>query len=155
LDIAPISIVLTTLAGNFYRCQDSVSGALLGILDAIVSALPATGHLVVCNPSNPKEDLSERWDKHPEAYGAFCIGIRRFATQWRKLNEQRGIPQIATALEQLFGETIAKDVISEQAKFIEAERRAGRLAVAATSGGLVSTAAAYSTPIRRNTFYGS
>jgi hypothetical protein len=155
LDIAPISIVLTTLAGNFYRRQDSVSGALLGILDAIVSALPATGRLVVCNPSNPKEDLSERWDKHPEAYGAFCIGIRRFATQWRKLNEQRGIPQIATALEQLFGETIAKDVISEQAKFIEAERRAGRLAVAATSGGLVSTAAAYSTPIRRNTFYGS
>ena len=155
IELAPISIVLTTLAANLYRRQESVNGALLGILDGIASAIPATGRLVVCNPSNPKEDLSERWDKRPDAYVAFVSGIRQFASQWRKLNEQRGIPQVATFLEELFGETISRNVIGEQAQFMEAERSAGRLAVGAASGGLVSVSTSHSTPIRRNTFYGS
>jgi hypothetical protein len=155
IELAPISIVLTTLAANLYRRQESVSGALLGILEGIVSEIPATGRLVVCNPSNPKEDLSERWDKRPDAYVAFVTGVRRFAAQWRKLNEQRGIAQIATALEELFGETISRKAIGEQAQFMEGERSAGRLAVAAGSGGLVSVTTAHSTPIRSNTFYGS
>jgi hypothetical protein len=155
IELAPISIVLTTLAANLYRRQESVSGALLGILEGIVSEIPATGRLVVCNPSNPKEDLSERWDKRPDAYVAFVTGVRRFAAQWRKLNEQRGIAQIATSLEELFGETISRKAIGEQAQFMEGERSAGRLAVAAGSGGLVSVTTAHSTPIRSNTFYGS
>ncbi len=155
IDVAPISIVLTTLAGNYYRRQDSITAALLGILEGIVAALPASGRLVVCNPSNPKEDLSERWDRHPEAYQTFVMGIQQFAAQWRKLNQQKGIPQITSVLEQLFGETLAKSVIGEQAQFIESERKAGRLSVAAASGGLVSVGTPNSTPIRRNTFYGS
>jgi Second Messenger Oligonucleotide or Dinucleotide Synthetase domain len=155
LDVAPISTVLTTLAGNFYRRQDSVNDALTGILEGIVSSIPAQGRLQVCNPSNPKEDLSERWDRHPEAYHAFVSGITQFAAQWRKLNAQRGIAQIASFLEQLFGESLAKNVIGEQAQFMEAERKAGRLAVAAAAGGIVSAGTPNSTPIRRNTFYGS
>jgi hypothetical protein len=153
-EVAPISIVLTTLAGRFYRQQTSVNDALMGVLDDIVSALPVNGRLVVCNPSNEKEDLSERWDKHPEAYEAFVNGVTIFRAWWRKLNEQRGIPQVATFLEQLFGEEVAKGVIAEQAKSIEAARAAGRLAVAGSSGGIVSVSTSNSTPIRHNTFYG-
>lgn len=155
LDVAPISIVLTTLAGHFYRRQDSVNEALTSILEGIVSAIPVTGRLKVCNPSNAKEDLSERWDRHPEAYQAFVKGITDFAMQWRKVNAQRGIPQIFSFLEQLFGESLAKNVIGEQAQFIEAERKAGRLAVTASSGAIVSAGTLNSTPIRHNTFYGS
>jgi hypothetical protein len=155
LELAPISIVLTTLAGNHYSRQDSVNDALLAILDGIVASLPTQGRLVVRNPSNSKEDLSERWDRHPEAYRAFVKEISHFASQWRQLNTHQGIPQIATLLEQLFGESLAKNVIGEQAEFMEAERKAGRLAVGASGGAIVSTWTPHSTPIRRNTFYGS
>jgi hypothetical protein len=155
LDVAPISIVLTTLAGHFYRRQDSVNEALTGILDGIVSAIPVSGRLRVCNPSNEKEDLTERWDRHPEAYRAFVKGITEFASQWRRVNAQRGIPQISSFLEHLFGESLAKNVIGEQAQFIEAERKASRLSVSSASGGIVSAATPNSTPLRHNTFYGS
>jgi hypothetical protein len=153
-ELAPISIVLTTLAGHFYRQQTSVNDALMGILDGVISALPTNGRLYVYNPSNPKEDLSERWDRHPEAYRAFVSGIMTLRSQWEKLNEQRGIAQVAVFLERLFGESIAKGVIADQAKSIEAARSAGRLAVASSSGGIVGVSTSNATLIRRNTFYG-
>ena len=85
--LAPISIVLTTLAGNTYRGERSVSraldAALSGILGLIDVARSRGERLTVWNPSpNVVEDLSERWSGNAAAYGAFENGIRDFHRRW-------------------------------------------------------------------------
>ena len=50
---APISIVLTTLAGTYYSGEGSISLALGNVLGAIVASIPRNGHrLLVLNPAN-------------------------------------------------------------------------------------------------------
>lgn len=152
-DLAPISIVLTTLAGQHYGGEELVNQALERIVGGIVAALPTIGRLVVQNPSNPQEDLSERWDETPDAYQAFVAGMRELQVTWKQLNQQRGMSNVQATLRQLFGEEIAKTVVAEQTKAVESFRSRQSLGVGRGSGTLASITAG-SVPIPRNTFYG-
>ncbi len=155
-DLAPISIVLTTLAGLHYGGQQSVNQALSRVLEGIVNGLPnGGGRLLVINPTNPKEDLSERWDEIPGAYQAFVTGMISFQKTWQAINQQSGVPAIASMLGGLFGEQLSKSVVSEQAQAIEKVRRDKKLAVQRTSGVLTVTGTTSSRPVRPNTFHGS
>ena len=83
-DLAPVSIILTTLMGDHYYGEQSVSSNLAESMDAILASLPAAGRLTVTNPSHPQEDLSERWEDD-EKYQAFVAGMRSFRTQIAEL----------------------------------------------------------------------
>jgi hypothetical protein len=153
-ELAPISIVLTTLAADHYQGQQSVSEALAGILRGVISSIPATGRLYVLNPTNPLEDLSERWDANPKAYQAFKDGIFQFYEQWQRLlRKAGGIQDIAQFLKDLFGENLAKEVIVEQTKALNEVRTQNLLAIKSGSGLLTSLAAS-AIEVPRNTFYG-
>jgi hypothetical protein len=153
-DLAPISIVLTTLAAGFYRGERSISAALGNSLYCISNAVAAARpRLKVPNPSNLKEDLSERWDSDRSAYMAFVHGITEFNEQWRELRGARGIQKIARRLELLFGEKVAKTVIEKQARDVEAARVSNSLGVSRTTGALTGIAAS-SVQVHKNTFYG-
>lgn len=149
---APISIVLTTLAGLLYRAQQSVSHAMADILSGIVSTLPTGDRLRVYNPSNLAEDLSERWDNDRNAYALFVDGIRKLHNTWQSLMESRGIDDVSRILEGLFGETTAKQAIVEFAERNNKRRLAGELGV--TSAGIITTTKTGTIPIKANTFYG-
>lgn len=154
---APISIVLTTLAADHYGKESSVNVALMNILGGIaarIKALPPGDRIVVCNPSNDDEDLSERWEHDREAWESFVDFIETFHRQWQALNQQRGIDAIAGVLERLFGEEPIKTVVREAALAVQAKREMGALAVARSSGIIVGSSAPDSTRIRPNTFYG-
>lgn len=150
---APISIVLTTLAASHYRGEESVSLSLLAILKNIVACLPANDRLRVYNPSNLKEDLSERWEKDREAYRLFVEGITAFHKDWEQLLTQRG-EGVTKSLELLFGEDLAKAVVREKTLEMELQRKREGLAIT-SSGIIVNATATGSIPIRSNTFYGA
>ena len=154
-DLAPVSIVLTTLAAQHYGRQGSVNETLMGILNGIVASLPPRGkRLVVLNPMNLKEDLSERWDENSDAYSSFVTNIILFSKQWEELNKRRGIQLVSAALEGLFGEDTAKNVVAEQAEYIEKVRSAQSLGMEKTSGRLSSLMGIGVIPIQSNIFYG-
>jgi len=154
LKIAPISIVLTTLAGNYYGGQQFVSEALGDILDGIVASLPPKNQrLVVLNPTNQKEDLSEKWDENPDAYHAFVSGIIAFQQTWQEITQPRGVHSVA--LRDLFGENLTTGVVKEQAEFIQKARSEQRLGIQRSSGILSAVATAGVVPVRPNTFHGS
>ena len=154
-NLAPISIVLTTLAGTHYRHQPTANEALTGILDGIIRSIPRGGErLVVVNPSNPKEDLSERWDQDRGAYDAFLWSIAEFHEGWMEVKRQRGIPQVAKFLKLLFGEKLAEHALREQANSIQDQRSSNRLGVRGELGVIGSAASGSTIPIRQNTFYG-
>jgi hypothetical protein len=154
-ELAPISIVLTTLAGLIYRGEQSVVTAMGNILEETANAASLNHpRLVVLNPSNRDEDLSERWDSRPDAYREFVNSVTEFDSQWKALSQIRGLDKIARALERLFGEEIAKRVVEKQIRDIEASRSRNEIGLTKNLGIVTGLATAAVQRIRPNTFYG-
>lgn len=150
----PISIVLTTLAAQNYYGQRSVVQAINDILEGIINGIPSSGRIVVLNPTNDQEDLSERWDKNPQLYITFINWVKDFKIKWESLAETRGIQNIKLELEKMFGERVTKEVVEDYVKSYEPLRNSGSLAVSKGSGIIVPATTVSSVPIKKNTFYG-
>jgi hypothetical protein len=153
--LAPISVVLTTLAAETYRGERSVSQALASMLGGVVDLIDQSRHrgekhLHLHNPSNVAEDLTERWDSNPAAYGAFERGIRDFQCRWSQLTARQG--NANAELVALFGEPVTA-ALKKTANLRQEARLQGNLGV--TGAGRIAPAAAASVPIKRNTFYGT
>jgi len=154
--LAPVSIVLTALAGEQYNGDQSISSALGSILSGISDRIRSEHpRVVVLNPTNRDEDLSERWDLKPAAYQSFVDGVKEFDSHWKLLLQTRGIDKIAQQLERMFGEDVAKRTIENQAREIEAARRRNALSVKKGSGVLTVAAGSAVVPVRPNTFHGT
>jgi hypothetical protein len=152
-DLAPVSIVLTTLLGNHYIGEQSIIRNLVSSADAILGSLPASGRLVVTNPTQPKEDLSERWENGP-AYYAFVGGVQSLKSKLAELLATSDMGRRSEILQSMFGEQVAKSAFSEQAGTIEKFRNSQRMGIGRLSSGAVALSSASAAPIPRNTFYG-
>jgi len=152
VELAPVSIVLTTLAGLHYDGERQILAALETIVAATLASLPRYGRLVVSNPKNAKEDLSDRWND-PTVYDAFVHGMRAFEESLRELRDSETITEATKLIKQLFGEDVTRTVFAEQLREMEPARRSESLGV--TSAAILSNLSAVaSTPVRANTFYG-
>jgi len=153
-DLAPASIVLSTLAAKSYSGNTSVFGTVAETLYHIQAQILASpGRLQVWNPANQvAEDLGERWDKSPEAYEEFKTWISGFCLIWQQLEQARGYRDINEILVALFGEQPTREAIRQDTLRLEQARQDGRLSVAAGSGLLTTQSPAIAVP--RNTFYG-
>jgi hypothetical protein len=154
-ELAPISIVLTTLAGHTYRGERSVSLALTSMLNGVVELIDASQragekHLRIFNPSNLAEDLSERWDSTPSAYDAFERGTRDFHRRWSQLIARQG--GVDAELIALFGEPVTT-VLRKRAQRLQ-ESRLGRKS-GVTSAGIITSSSAATVHVRPNTFHGA
>ena len=153
-DYPPISIVLTTLAAELYTGEQSLSTALLEVVEGIVGRLDAAhaqGHrLQVLNPVHLDEDFSERWDSCPGAYLAFNDGIRRFASAWREVCTTQNNP--GKLAKGVFGGVIDEAILRE-ARALQADRGNSLLGISST-GRIVPVASAVA-PMIGNTNHGS
>jgi hypothetical protein len=151
--LAPISVVLTTLAATHYQSEESVSDALTTILAGIVNAIAIADlngdRIVVRNPSNLLEDFGERWDANPEAYNAFKSGIRKLQKEWAVI--VTGGRETNKELERLFGEYVRTALVKRTQRLQEA-RAAGALAVG--SAGAITGSGRGVTRIPQNVFHG-
>jgi len=151
--LAPISVVVTTLAGMYYDGEDSVSEALTTILAGVVNAIALADlqgmRITVRNPSNLLEDFGERWDANPEAYNEFKTGIRTLQKEWAVITA--GGRETNKELERLFGEYVRTALVKQTLRLQEA-RKAGALAVGST--GAITGLANGVTRIRPNVFHG-
>jgi hypothetical protein len=155
--LAPISIVLSTLAARNYGGQASVTSAISYITEGILKEIESSkdSRVYVYNPSNPREDLSERWGAHPERYQAFVQFIGDFRDHWVSVVQTRGLPNLSAELNSMFGEEVTSEAVKNQVAFVEKVRRYGRLGVLNETGRLsFSVGAAATTTVKPNTFYG-
>lgn len=154
-ELAPLSIILTTLAAWCYRGQASVNDSLSLILQEIVRGIPDdTERLIVRNPTNHDEDFSEKWDQNPDLYESFVEWVRAFHVIWRKVNGTKGIHNVSKILKEMFGETVTNIALKEQAEFMEKSRKADSLRLMAATGTLTTMSSPVSIPVKRNTFHG-
>ncbi len=163
--LAPRSVVLTTLAGEHYNGDQSVGRALLNILTGIEARIiaAATKRIVVSNPTNVDERFCEsfRTDQH---YQRFVEFIREFRKEMLALIPMTGLGAIGAKLREMFGRTVTTRVLVERARRLSEARDAGTLRVGAESAGAATLLTGSSSRpksgsnsgvvVPRNTFYG-
>lgn len=158
---APKSIIITTLAGKYYNGEDSEYKAILNILKGISSSINKCNGkpMQIFNPMNTKEKLSEIWDENSSLYSDFCKFINYFYSRWISLMKLESFEEKALILQELFGETISKNVITEQAQYIDKIRRKNELRIDSRNGRIITLSEKEKAEktlrvVPKNTFYG-
>jgi hypothetical protein len=113
---ATSSVILTTIAGHFYKGENSIFETIDAILSRIQQESAALqlrqSRLKITNPVNPQEDFSEKWDKEPKLYQHFLAFTKDFYEKWQLL--KRDFAQSATTYETLFSDSVYKSAIRQQ-----------------------------------------
>lgn len=152
------SVILTTLAGSFYKGQRSLSLALESVLDGIQAALRAIPQVPrIPNPVHPGENFADTWDQAKyEKFKSYIENFRRglrAAMYPSVLAERQGLEKSTEYLGDLFGADRVKDAIRIEAAEISERRNTGKLGVAA-GGLLTGISQAGAIPVPRNQFFG-
>lgn len=152
---APTSIILTTLAAQFYYGQASISETFEGILTSIrdnIQTFYPNKPFRLPNPVNPSENLADVWEEKPELYDHFIDFIETIYLEWQKLKETHGIEEEATLMKGMFGEDPYIKAMEAKADSVNKKRGSG-LGILPT-GVMVGCAEEKSLPVKPNTFYG-
>jgi len=84
------SIILTTLAGQFYQGEESIFETVDNIITTTYSKVNEPyGRLKIVNPVNPAEDFTDKWDSEPGYYEAFKQFASHLFNEWQKLESSR------------------------------------------------------------------
>lgn len=114
-DDKPISIIITTLAGQYYSGQSSVTEALDSIIEGIIYD-PGVISSKIINPTDSTENFADKWSRHPERQRAFRTWATQVKTDIGKILLQEDVNQMAKTANSIFGEntvTIAtKNVVA-------------------------------------------
>ncbi len=155
--LAPRSILLTTLAATYYDRSSSVAAGMSALLRGIVGALPSDGTpLVVVNPTNRHEILSECWQKYPEGYALFADSIRGLLGIWERLQfTPGGLAALGVILARLFGEPVTAEALKAHALSVQSLRQAQGIGIRKSTGTLAAISSSNVKPAKPHTFYGA
>jgi len=149
------SIILTTIAGQFYQGEESIFNTVDNIITTIRTKVnQPTGRLKIVNPVNAEEDFTDKWDDEPEYYEAFKKFASHLYNEWQKLKMQHGVLNEGVILKGLFGDDIFTKAQTSQSMLIEELRKSKSLAAARNTGILSSVSSVAAAAVKSNTFFG-
>ncbi len=151
------SIVVTTIAGQFYAGEDSIYDTVDGIITNIRTKITAspTARIKVLNPVNEAEDFTDKWESEPGYYTAFRGFCNYLHKEWQALKKENGVIEEGKVLKGLFGDDVYINAQKRQTERLEKLRRDNSLGVNRSTGILSSLGAAITTaPVKSNTFFG-
>jgi hypothetical protein len=124
---AASSIILTTLAGEYYKGDystiDAVDHILKRLLHKRIECKMTKTKLRVYNPADAgvygeaQELLSSKWEegsRGDDLYNAFWTFVEGMNQQWTKLQLAQTNQEKLVVLKELFGETIGNDPLEER-----------------------------------------
>jgi hypothetical protein len=151
-EMAPISIIITTLAGRAYRSGAGLYETLVDLTATMPTLVEQDdGAYVIKNPSLPDENFADRWHTHPERSEAFFGWIEGVHEDLVGLGANAGTDRLLEALGQSFGKTHADRAGRQYAQNVRSARDNGRLSTTST-GSLALGSTALPNP--RHTFHG-
>ena len=164
-DIAPLSVVITTLASRSYEwcVTNHEYDNELELLFDVVRHMPDTIEMhrvesrdqwFIWNETTQGENFAEKWNRRPERAEAFFAWHTRFCSDVIELTAVQGIDRLGDMLKSLFGSRPANAAIDLLTERVSIARGAGNLRVAPSIGLSVGALPA-STSVRANTFFGS
>jgi len=163
-DIAPISIIITTLAARAYEfCVERFSFDTE--IDVLIATLRMMPHFierpvidgrkfyVVPNETTAGENFAERWNSEPARAMAFYTWQAEALQDFENIAAAEGIDTITKLLEQALGTGPTRKVLDARTRVISQARKAQTLFVAPIVGLTVSSSAS-ATQVRPNTYFG-
>jgi hypothetical protein len=161
-EIAPLSIIITTLAARSYEwcINNRVFNDELEVLVAVLQSMPNFMSFdgrawSIPNETTQGENFAEKWNAKPELAGAFYAWHRECVRDLERLLETVGRDRLQMSLAEAFGPSAASKAMQPLTDRVASDRAAGRLAVAPGLGLISTTSAPRSTPVRPNTFFGA
>jgi len=161
-ELAPISIILTTLAArsyaacvtrNRYETELDVLTDVLRNMPAFVERIHVEGReqYFVWNETTQGENFAEKWNTDPQLAESFYLWQRQALQDFQAPLAVHGLDEVQSRLEGWLGEDITGKSFAAISEAVTAKRTAGQLAV---SPGVGLTTASVGTAMRRNTFFG-
>lgn len=148
------SIILTTIAAQFYNGEDSIFDAVDNIITAIQSRILYTSSRIkIFNPVNEQEDFTDKWEREPEHYLAFKKFCLHLFNEWQQLKKQQGVLNEGRILKGLFGDELFMKAQTKQSDMLESYRKSNQLGMDRASG-ILGTIGAGTTALKTNTFFG-
>jgi hypothetical protein len=150
------SIVLTTIAGQFYNGEESIYLTVESIVNRILlHTRNMSTRIKVLNPVNSEEDFTDKWENEPEYYYAFKAFSEHLYKEWQELKKENGVITEGIILKGLFGDELYSGAQTSQANIIEKARISNQLGIDRTTGSLTSASMISTSTVKTNTFYGS
>jgi hypothetical protein len=163
-EVAPISIVLTTLAARAYEyCVGMFTFDTE--FDVLVATIRMMPHCIeerivggrrtywVPNETTQGENFADRWNTEPARVTAFFAWHAKALADFEQLADLQGLDRITVNLEKSLGGAAVRRVMDKRTDAVSAARAAGRLFVA-PAVGLTLTGSAGAAPVPRNTHFG-
>lgn len=153
-EIAPISIILTTLAAKAYDQSEGVFDALCHILVHMHEYVEnRNGIWHIDNPVAPGENFADKWELEPAKAQAFFRWLEAARSNLATdLIATDGIDELATAMEKSLGSVYPKRAIGKYGTYLNKKRKANGLF--STAGGLSTMASSASKAVPNHSFYG-
>lgn len=163
-DLAPISIIITTLAAksyahcvsNFiYDAEIDVLISVLRLMPKFIETLPIDGGKLffVWNETTHGENFAEKWNTNRRLPQAFYDWNARAISDFENLAGITGLDRIGKELALSFGEAPVNKALSGLTGAISDARSSKLLSVSPILG--LSTAPSLGVPVRHNTFFGA
>ena len=100
-DLAPISMIITNLAGKAYDGEPDLWTALNNIVEKMPDFISTTKPFVP-NPADPAEDYADKWSRDPQLKEGFESWHTQVRTDLRKLAEGLGNGEVKTRTKSAF-----------------------------------------------------
>ena len=167
-EIAPISIIITTLAMQSYEMcvrRHTFADELQVLIDTI-RLMPAfiarplvNGHKIyaVWNETTEGENFAERWNEEPARVEAFYKWHSKALSDFESLRGLVGLDAIVKSMNDSLGDKLVMRTINRRFDALNEGRNTGALMLGAGAGagvGLTTQKSATSTPVPKNEFFG-
>jgi hypothetical protein len=102
-DYKTSSIIITTLAAQFYGGEPSIYETIENVINQINKQIYSRSILEVLNPKNSKENFAEEWKTDSNLYKRFCDFNKHMMVSWIELRNDNQ-PENERILKSLFSE---------------------------------------------------
>lgn len=163
-DIAPISIIITTLAMRsyehcvgMYQFEDE-----LDVLISTIRMMPhfidkgwqdGQTHYAVPNETTQGENFADRWNLEPQRANAFYAWHEKALSDFQAIRDAQGLDGVINSAKLQFGDKVVGRVMDKRTETISSARKSNTL-LFAPAIGLTTTPVAAAIAVPKNDFFG-
>jgi len=156
-NLAPSSIVLTTLVAQLYNGENSIYDTINKFAqrfnESVAFERQYSRQFHVTNPVLPQEIFTKKWETDPKLFRAFIEFVNSLSQLWRELNEAMG-NDLFELLKKSFGTGTFEDAYKKHGEFVAEMRKKEKTGIHRETGMAAGFGAAGVHRDKQNTFDG-
>lgn len=154
-DMAPISVIITTLSAHAYNGEESIYEALVSIVTNMHRYIEKReGHYLIPNPARKNENFADKWNENPAIAYAFNNWLKKVRNDVLEEPEKiAGIDSFGDHFRSVFGKAPVNRALKSLGVSTKKAGDSGNLYVNGLTSGL-TVSASNGVLVKGHTFYG-